>query len=189
MPPNTSLKVQGVKVSLPQTTSQRRVVLEALEEKDEERALQVQDLDGWEWMWPNSAPVCEKLVAHLLIPKVDIQWHWLIWTHFSSIFSSVYTYIYIFSFKYIYIYISCMHADSYLFNPLVKWTQVTWTFFLSGKAIARPGVSLEETNQVDLVLEKCGWGGGNNLKISTGVLKSQNDRLGFSPTKTPTWRM
>lgn len=62
-------------------------------------------------------------------------------------------------------------------------------FFLSGKAIARPGVSLEETNQVDLVLEKCGWGGGNNLKISTGVLKSQNDRLGVSPTKTPTWRM
>jgi len=46
MPPNTSLKVQGVKVSLPHPTSQRRVVLEALEEKDEERALQVQDLDG-----------------------------------------------------------------------------------------------------------------------------------------------
>ena len=46
MPPNSSLKVQGVKVSLPQPTSQRRVVLEALEEKDEERALQVQDLDG-----------------------------------------------------------------------------------------------------------------------------------------------
>ena len=142
------------------------------------------------WMGMDVAQLsssCEKLVAHLLIPKVDIQWHWLIWTHFHPFFSSVYIYI---SFLLnIYIYISCMHADSYLFNPLVKWTQVTWTFFLSGKAIARPGVSLEETNQVDLVLEKCGWGGGNNLKISTGVLKSQNDRLGFSPTKTPTWRM
>ena len=49
--------VEGSRCHYPQPTSQRRVVLEALEEKDEERALQVQDLDGWEWIWPNSAPV------------------------------------------------------------------------------------------------------------------------------------